>query len=561
MSLNMDGLSSAEQIAGQLLAPGPELSGSEVASIARSFARDTPEHSLIETVTFEREPVPLTFTSPAPSMPSELLPDVIRPFVEDVAERMRVTHEMIAVALMISFAAVIGRRVGIRPKRRDDWVVIPNLWGAVVAESGQLKSPAVSEALKPFRRLEAEYKKAFDSQKSESDKQRALLELAISAIEVDLKAQFRKANGLADDPKSNYLKQSIEDRRRELDEVTARERRLSTQDATTEKLCELLRDNPRGLLVFRDEIVGFFKILDKAGREGDRPFYLESWNGQGAWKQDRIGRGSISVEALCLSLLGTTQPGPFREYIREATSEKGGADGLLQRLQLVVWPDVLPPWRNVDRFPDAEAKKRVFDVIKCLDAIDFTSLGLEVTDDGVPVARFDEAAQTVFDEWRDDLETRLRTDFKDQPALCSHMAKYRSLMPSLALLFHLISEAPAGLTKASRISENAARLAAAWCEFLELHARKVYLPAEGPLLSARELARHIERGDLDSGDSFRDVYGKHWARLDTPDRLEAAARILEDASWLKVIRGKHSGRGRPASPTIVLHPSLCTGKG
>ena len=48
-----------------------------------------------------------------------------------------------------------GRRVGIRPKRYDDWVVVPNLWGLVVGPPGLLKTPMLREILKPLMRLAA----------------------------------------------------------------------------------------------------------------------------------------------------------------------------------------------------------------------------------------------------------------------------------------------------------------------------------------------------------------------------------------------------------------------
>jgi Protein of unknown function (DUF3987) len=51
----------------------------------------------------------------------------------------------------------------------------------------------------------------------------------------------------------------------------------------------------------------------------------------------------------------------------------------------------------------------------------------------VPFLRFDPAAQEHFDSWRADLEQRLRAE-DDHPVLLSHVAKYRSLMPSLALI-------------------------------------------------------------------------------------------------------------------------------
>ena len=33
---------------------------------------------------------------------------------------------------MIVAAGVIGRKIGIRPKKHDDWLVIPNLWAVLI---------------------------------------------------------------------------------------------------------------------------------------------------------------------------------------------------------------------------------------------------------------------------------------------------------------------------------------------------------------------------------------------------------------------------------------------
>jgi Protein of unknown function (DUF3987) len=96
-------------------------------------------------------------------------------------------------------------------------------------------------------------------------------------------------------------------------------RRYKTNDTTVEKLSELLLQNPQGILINRDELSGWLRNLDKQGREGDRAFYLEGWNGTGSFDVDRIGRGCLHIPALCLSILGTIQPGPLSSYVWAAT--------------------------------------------------------------------------------------------------------------------------------------------------------------------------------------------------------------------------------------------------
>ena len=61
---------------------------------------------------------------------------------------------------MVAYASVVGRKVAIRPKRRDDWTVVPNLWGTIIGRPGTLKSPALQEALRPLSLLEKAAKAA-----------------------------------------------------------------------------------------------------------------------------------------------------------------------------------------------------------------------------------------------------------------------------------------------------------------------------------------------------------------------------------------------------------------
>jgi hypothetical protein len=63
-----------------------------------------------------------------------------------------------------------------------------------------------------------------------------------------------------------------------------------------------------------------------------------------------------------VSILGGIQPGPLAHYLRDVFEGGIGDDGLIQRFQLVVWPDVSREWRNIDRWPDSEAKQLAFAV-------------------------------------------------------------------------------------------------------------------------------------------------------------------------------------------------------
>lgn len=284
--------------------------------------------------------------------------------------------------------------------------------------------------------------------------------------------------------------------------------RLITVDATFEKLHEILSANPAGILLIRDELSGWLATLDKFGRESDRGFFLSAWGGDVGFTVDRIGRGSIHVEAVCVSILGGIQPARLRSYLSEALEDGPTNDGLFQRFQVLVYPDVIAEWHYVDRAPDRAAELAARNIFRRLALMDV---------DFPANLRFAPDAQELFVIWLTDLERRVRT-FGMHPALVSHLAKYRSLMPSLAALFELADADD----NAALISLEHARQAAAWCEYLESHARRIYSMLISPeRQAAAELGRRIQAGwkRTEGLFSLRDVYRNEWRGLSTPEAV------------------------------------------
>jgi putative DNA primase/helicase len=478
------------------------------------------------------DPLPLPEgLPPVEQFPLELLPDAFRPWVADAADRMQIPPDYIAIGIMVAAGAVIGRQIGIRPKRFDDWTVVPNLWGAVIGRPGVLKTPSLEEALRPIRALES------DARAQHEKEQRVWK----ARVEIEAEAKRLRGQKIREQLKSHRrnldaLAREIADDQTEIPEPVRR--RFITNDATVEKLGELLRDNPNGIILFRDELMGWLKTLEQEGRGADRAFYLESWNGTGRFSYDRIGRGTIDIEAACVSVLGSIQPGPLLAYLDSKAWDDANADGLLQRFQLAVWPDPQPTWRNVDDSPDAAAKDRATAVFQRLAAIS--------PDGKTRTLRFDGAAQDAFDAWRATLEQRLRAGDL-HPAFEAHLAKYRSLLPALALICHLVDhdqKTPVGAISVSR--------AETWLEYLESHAVRIYDCLIRPDQSAaRALGERIAQGVIPSPFSLRDVYRKNWSGLTTRETAQEAVDVLADLNWLRAEEIRTSSRG--GRPTSQFH--------
>ena len=485
---------------------------------------------------------PVQPPAPLPDHPAvapfehDLLPDTLAPWVRDIAERLQCPPDFVAVAAMVALAVVVGRKVAIRPKRHDTWAVIANLWALVIGRPGIMKTPAIEATFGPLDRLMARALEEHDQamQRFEADKMAAKLR----AEAREKKARERLKNN-HDANLGDLLTPST------IESPTLR--RYRTNDTSTASLGELLRQNPNGMLVYRDELVSLLKGLDKEDQAEGRGFYLTGWNGDSPYTLDRIGRGLyLHIPALCISLLGGTQPGRLAEYTGQAIRGGAADDGLIQRFGLMVWPDPVATWRNVDRPPDHTAERVAYAVFDRLDRLDPASIGAQQDRNldghpiGLPYLRFSAEALSHFQEWHEALEVRLRSG-ELHPALESHFSKYRKLVPALALLIHLADDGR------GEIGEDATLKALAWAEYLETHAHRVYgAVTQVEVAAAKAILRRIERGDLQAPFTTRDVWRPGWAGLSDRALVVRALELLADYGHLTVEVDRETG-GRPAT--------------
>jgi Protein of unknown function (DUF3987) len=141
--------------------------------------------------------------------------------------------------------------------------------------------------------------------------------------------------------------------------------RCVINDATPEKVAEILSRDPSGALMVYDELAGWLEGFERynAGQSA-RSFYLTSWNG-GSFLKDRVGKGArdtdaeIRVDNLALSVLGGIQPDRLAN-LHDLTS-----DGLLQRFL----PVLMPPAERGDEYHLAASQDADYDkLIKTVNA-------------------------------------------------------------------------------------------------------------------------------------------------------------------------------------------------
>jgi uncharacterized protein DUF3987 len=85
---------------------------------------------------------------------------------------------------------------------------------------------------------------------------------------------------------------------------------LILRDVTVESAGDLMADNPRGMLMVRDEASAWLGDMNRyraGGRGSDRQFHPKTWDG-GDETVNRIGRGHVQIDNASQSFLGAFSP-------------------------------------------------------------------------------------------------------------------------------------------------------------------------------------------------------------------------------------------------------------
>jgi hypothetical protein len=239
------------------------------------------------------------------SFPVNALPGPVRQFVIEQAATIGCDPAAVALPALATLGGMIGvkRRVVLKPGR-GGWGEFPIIWAGVVAPSGQAKSPAHEEAVRPATRLEAEMYEQYRRDLERYEEQ-------TPGDGVKLPRPIR--------------------------------RRVLVSDCTVEWLAGGLQQNPAGLLLSRDELNGWIRSFNQyKNRSGaDVPNWLQLHRG-GQLIVDRKNGTSVFVPRAAVSICGTIQP----FILRAALTTEARACGLGARLLLAVPPKRRRVWTD-----------------------------------------------------------------------------------------------------------------------------------------------------------------------------------------------------------------------
>lgn len=394
--------------------------------------------------------------------PTEVFPGPVADHVRAQAAALDVDEAAVAVAHVVALAAAVGNAYAVSPKR--SWTERAAVWAVLVMPSGAKKSGAVEAGVGPALSIEADARAEADA---EAERHRAEL----SQWE-ELSAAEKKRTPKPAEP--------------------ARAARVRVGNTTVESVATVHADNPRGLLLYRDELSAWLGSFDsyKSG-DADLANWIEMCGGRAGVidrKSDK-DRPTLHVSFPNVCVVGTTQPGTLRQRM----SPGHFSTGFAARLLFVEPPTRPRRWTDADVTADvAEGYARL---IRDLYAV-------PMPPDGPAVLPLAPAALALFVEFVN-AHGRLMGRAPDGPLVAS-LSKAEGYALRFALALHVADAALDG-----RASEPGPVSASALSRGLRL---------------ARWFAREQAR-----------VYARHGFAEATMDRDERNARKLaETFAWKDV---------------------------
>lgn len=411
--------------------------GAEPADLRRSI------EAMVAATPEEREE-PIDHAEPQwEPFPLDVLPEPLRRFVAETATAIGCDPAMVALPVLGVAASAIGMTQCIELKQ-GSWREFPIVWAMVIAPSGAIKSPAMAAAVAPIQELQTRQFKEHSTKTA--DYQSAFLN-----YEADLKAwraAKKETRGVPPvEPKPPVLVRYV------------------LSETTVEAVAPIHEENPRGLLVARDELSGWIGSFNqyKTRGGGDVPNWLEMFRGGVVTIDRKTGRRVIRIPRAGVSIVGTIQPG----VLTRALTDEFFAAGLPARILMAA-----PPRRRKHWSDATVSEPTIADYARIIERLLGLDFEVNAQGDSVPVrVPLTLAARGLFIDFYNEFAGE--QDREDDEDVTAAFSKIEGYAPRFALIFQLVGWANESCTR-HEVDEDSMKRGIALALWFAREAKRVY---------------------------------------------------------------------------------------
>jgi hypothetical protein len=493
-------------------------------------------------------PLPLGEVPAVAPFPLDVLPTPLGRFAQEAAEALGCPVDYVAVPLLAVAGGAIGQSRALALTRTHEQRA--SLYAAIVGPTGSLKTPAQKLVVAPLHEAQRRHLDAWRRARAEYECRR---EATAAAPKPDPDEMPNPDYEMA----MRGLAAPVAAEAAPLAEPVLK--RVVVADCTCEALALVLEENPRGVLIDRDELTAWVLAMNayRAGKGADRQFFLSAWAGREAIV-DRKGsheRGPIVLPYPFLCVVGGLPPALLYRLQLGQRGRPADDDGFLDRL-LFCYPEELPcraeRWLEVSD----EALTAWRGAVEALAGLAMEAQsGASATWWRPHFLRLTATGRLAWERF-----TQVHADEMNAaefpPYLRGPWSKLRGYGARLALIVHCLRQVCGEATEGDVGGEDmdrAARLVA----YFKSHARKVYaaMDADPTVAEARRvlecLAAHPAMDDF----TRRDLYQHLRYSCKSPEALDAPLRLLVEHGYLRSYTPERATKRGPNPVRFAVHPA------
>lgn len=423
-------------------------------------------------------------TTETPSFPLEIFPKAIRDIIEALEEYENYNVDFTSASFLTVFAAAMGNTWSVR--FMTGWVSRPIIYMVLVGSPSCGKTPPLQQAVAPLLKLDGEYDYVYCK------------EMEAYRRWERMSAKQREKHSFPEEMKMPQRKCHV------------------VVDSTVEAMIAAMRDNPRGVLIYKDEIDSLLSNFNRYNGS-DESYFLSLFSGTPFKYSRKSNNEHIFLANPYCSIIGTTQPGRLGEQFGGKRMMNGFSSRFLK-----VYPEIdkMPSW-NDTAMPDSvleEWERIIRKVITVTPSTDQEGKATSIE------LMFSQDAKLRVIQWKDEVNNKAyaETDSDAVRALCGKLETYLVRFCLVIQIMHGIC----GESGMDKIEPGTAELAIRLTEYFRNMESRI--------------APEIEPGILDN--RFTELLGNLRDSFTTAEAVREALQLgISESSVKRFLRD--GGRG------------------
>jgi hypothetical protein len=367
--------------------------------------------------------------------PLDIFPKNLQTYILKCHESLDSSIEYMGGAVLWLLSVIIGNSIKVEVKK--GWVESVNLWIALVGKAGVGKTPSINNIIFPLNKINNREIKKYIKESNKFSEYQSLT-----------KEEKERSEEIKQPVKSQFI----------------------VNDVTLEALVDLHEENKNSIGIFKDELAGFFKDMNKYRAGSDLEFWLSSWSNKGVSMNRKTAKSSF-VESPIIPILGGIQPSILTQFFTEENKDNGFIDRML-----IIYPDL-----EVEKYSELELNEKLLEwyndvifeiyshvkthLINLNEDLEIESIIANFTDD----AKIEWAR--IYNKITD-----MQNSNDENEYFKSMLPKQKSYIPRFALLINFLNFAFDG-TEYDVISKEAMLSAEKLSDYFILNAKKIKFDA------------------------------------------------------------------------------------